>query len=102
MGKGAPRRARSCNELDAARKRTSGSPGWTRTTNLRINSPALCRLSYRGPRSNAKRNISRWLSDLILGPQLHQIGVRLGDRVRIGEDPRLTTDGPGRRIIGGR
>ena len=28
--------------------KTDGSPGWTRTSDLRINSPTLYRLSYRG------------------------------------------------------
>ena len=32
---------------DGARLK-SGSPGWTRTNDLRINSPTLYRLSYRG------------------------------------------------------
>jgi hypothetical protein len=30
---------------------TDGSPGWTRTSNLSVNSRMLCQLSYRGPMS---------------------------------------------------
>jgi hypothetical protein len=33
-----------------------GSPTWARTRDLRINSPALYRLSYRGTSTTEKRN----------------------------------------------
>ncbi|CAG9241756.1 hypothetical protein PCAR4_110012 [Paraburkholderia caribensis] len=36
-----------------------GSPTWARTRDLRINSPALYRLSYRGTTTAEKRNCRR-------------------------------------------
>ncbi|SOT40555.1 hypothetical protein F01_310057 [Burkholderia cenocepacia] len=37
-----------------------GSPTWARTRDLRINSPALYRLSYRGTNKQQQRNEIVW------------------------------------------